>query len=377
MWLHNWAITRLPAHALETWSAKNSDKDRQSDASWPVFGINQPWNIEVKGKTVVGEAPDSLEGKELMAAEVLEMAGSQAGWEDVIDKIYAPALEGVGGEYGPYGEIKMMGGAFEVNICVSGRLQESPYAAMCLNPGRQQNPGDDTHIREMRNLKYATRSQLLEQNEGNPMLLFPRQIDKDFAAYNSASSPPASKFTLRPRGATWGAKTRNLVDAENEKRMTSDWAMKPNVYPESWWFHEQTAFLTPDIYAAMLTYIDQNRPMFQPTAAGAPGGAPAKAWFARLFGNPRNLLEQITSEEITPRPITPTFGYTKEEPPHKVGSWLHDVWSRRLLVVCRGDVSWEAGSGRPYYSSGPSAMGGLGGRLPEGSRWTCAGERVG
>ena len=38
-----------------------------------------------------------------------------------------------------------------------------------------------------------------------------------------------------------------------------------------------------------------------------------------------------TSEVITPRPITPTFGYTKENPPHSVGSWLHDV---------RRDVSW-------------------------------------
>ena len=26
-----------------------------------------------------------------------------------------------------------------------------------------------------------------------------------------------------------------------------------------------------------------------------------------------------------------------------VGSWLHDVLSRRLLVVCRGGVSWEGG----------------------------------
>ena len=58
-----------------------------------------------------------------------------------------------------------------------------------------------------------------------------------------------------------------------------------------------------------------------------------------------------TSEVITPRPITPTFGYTKETHPHSVGSWLHDVWSRRVLVVCRRDVSWEGGRGRPYYSS--------------------------
>ena len=51
----------------------------------------------------------------------------------------------------------------------------------------------------------------------------------------------------------------------------------------------------------------------------------------------------LTSEVITPQPISPTFGYTKEKPPHKVGSWLHDVWSRRLLVACRGGVSWEEG----------------------------------
>ena len=50
-----------------------------------------------------------------------------------------------------------------------------------------------------------------------------------------------------------------------------------------------------------------------------------------------------TSEEITPRPITPTFGYsyTKEKHPHSVGSWLRDV---------RRDVSWwrpaEASRGR-------------------------------
>ena len=43
------------------------------------------------------------------------------------------------------------------------------------------------------------------------------------------------------------------------------------------------------------------------------------------------LVVHGTSEVITPRPITPTFGYTKEEPPHRVGSWLHGV---------RRDVSW-------------------------------------
>ena len=51
--------------------------------------------------------------------------------------------------------------------------------------------------------------------------------------------------------------------------------------------------------------------------------------------------------------------------------------SRRLLVVCRGDVSWEGGGGRPYYSSVVSHTGGLAGRLRRGSRGTCSGERVG
>ena len=38
------------------------------------------------------------------------------------------------------------------------------------------------------------------------------------------------------------------------------------------------------------------------------------------------------SEVFTPLRSSPsTFGYTKEKPPHKVGSWLHDV---------RRDVSW-------------------------------------
>ena len=58
-----------------------------------------------------------------------------------------------------------------------------------------------------------------------------------------------------------------------------------------------------------------------------------------------------TSEVITPRPITPTFGCAKETHPHTVGLWLRGVWSRRLLVVCRGGVSWEGGCRRPYYSS--------------------------
>ena len=36
-----------------------------------------------------------------------------------------------------------------------------------------------------------------------------------------------------------------------------------------------------------------------------------------------------TSEVITPRPITPTFGCTKETHPHSVGSWLPDPRPRR------------------------------------------------
>ena len=53
----------------------------------------------------------------------------------------------------------------------------------------------------------------------------------------------------------------------------------------------------------------------------------------------------ITSEVITPRPITPTFGYTKETHPHSVGSWLRDV---------RRDVSWwrvvEGSRGRGVWT---------------------------
>ena len=55
-------------------------------------------------------------------------------------------------------------------------------------------------------------------------------------------------------------------------------------------------------------------------------------------------------------------GYTKETHPHTVGLWLHDVWSRRLLVVCRGEVSWEGGRGRPYYSGVASERGGVAGQ---------------
>ena len=83
-------------------------------------------------------------------------------------------------------------------------------------------------------------------------------------------------------------------------------------------------------------------------------------------------------ELFTPVRFSPTFGYTKEKPPHNVGSWFRvrrlvggDLWETSL-----GDVSWERGRGRPYYSSGPSPRGGLGGRLPRGSRWACLPERV-
>ena len=98
------------------------------------------------------------------------------------------------------------------------------------------------------------------------------------------------------------------------------------------------------------------------------------------------------SEVFTPLRSSPTFGYTKEKLPHTVGSWLHDVrrgvsWWRPVETsrgdVMRavpssssGDVSWEGGRGRPYYASGPSPRGGLGGRLRGGSRWTCPHERV-
>ena len=75
------------------------------------------------------------------------------------------------------------------------------------------------------------------------------------------------------------------------------------------------------------------------------------------------LAFENTSEIFTPRPITPTFGWVckRKFTSHNVGSWLHDV--RRDVswwcVLCRGDVSWEGGSGRPYYSSVASVRGGL------------------
>ena len=39
--------------------------------------------------------------------------------------------------------------------------------------------------------------------------------------------------------------------------------------------------------------------------------------------------ELFTSEVITPRPITPTFGHTKETHPHTLRLWLHDPRPRR------------------------------------------------
>ena len=86
------------------------------------------------------------------------------------------------------------------------------------------------------------------------------------------------------------------------------------------------------------------------------------------------LREKNKSESFTPLRFSPTFGYTKEKPTHNVGSWFRRP-RRRLLGTSLGDVSWERGRGRPYYSSVPSPRGGLGGRLPGGSRWTVGSQR--
>ena len=70
---------------------------------------------------------------------------------------------------------------------------------------------------------------------------------------------------------------------------------------------------------------------------------------------------------LTPLRSSPPLGYTKEKPPHNVGSWFHDVWPRRLLVVCRGDVPWEGGRADvPIVLFGFCVCGGW-------SRWTSAG----
>ena len=79
-----------------------------------------------------------------------------------------------------------------------------------------------------------------------------------------------------------------------------------------------------------------------------------------------------TSEEITPRPITPAFGScAKETHPHsKFVASVYVVWSRRLLVVCVVERSRPRGT-----SADPSilfvyvAWGGWGGES--------GGERVG
>ena len=78
-----------------------------------------------------------------------------------------------------------------------------------------------------------------------------------------------------------------------------------------------------------------------------------------------------------PLRFSPTFGYTKvEKPTHNVGSWFRRLVGGAWWGASLGDVSWERGHGRPYYSSGPSPRGGLGGRLPVGSRWTRLPARV-
>ena len=116
--------------------------------------------------------------------------------------------------------------------------------------------------------------------------------------------------------------------------------------------------------------------------------------------NPDFPIPLATSEEITPRPITPTFGYTKAPTQCRFVASRRRP-SRRLLVTSRREVSWvlaarrglgdserlgrmsviivmrrsftlnwrheggslvfqrrrlvgRGGCGRPYYSSGPS-----------------------
>ena len=54
------------------------------------------------------------------------------------------------------------------------------------------------------------------------------------------------------------------------------------------------------------------------------------------------------TEEIAPEPMGPTLSHGLLVCPtkvtsHKVGPWLHGVWSRRLLVAFRGGVSWDGG----------------------------------
>ena len=72
--------------------------------------------------------------------------------------------------------------------------------------------------------------------------------------------------------------------------------------------------------------------------------------------------ETRTSEVITPRPITPTFGYTKEK--LRRTRWVRGFTTSAetsLGGVSLGGVSWGGGCGRPYYSGVASERGGLAG----------------
>ena len=120
---------------------------------------------------------------------------------------------------------------------------------------------------------------------------------------------------------------------------------------------------------------------FSPTRREEDADTPTASWLSRGYGTqlggPLLTRELSKSEVITPEPISPTFGYTKEKPPHDVGSWFRRLVGGASWETSLGGVSWEGGRGRPYYSSGPSPGGGLGGRLPGpgGPRWTCLPER--
>ena len=47
------------------------------------------------------------------------------------------------------------------------------------------------------------------------------------------------------------------------------------------------------------------------------------------------------SEVITPEPISPTFGYTKEKPPQSVGSWFRRLVGGTSWGTSRGDYQWR------------------------------------
>ena len=84
-----------------------------------------------------------------------------------------------------------------------------------------------------------------------------------------------------------------------------------------------------------------------------------------------------TSEVITPDHSYVRL-YKRKVTSHKVGSWLHDVWSRRASWWCVVETS----RGRGVVDMRKIRVlrlckSGFGGRLPGGSRWTCPGERVG